>query len=267
MQNFNLHTHTWRCNHATGTDEEYVQAAIRSGLQVLGFSDHCPFQCLRDVKDRMNVELNQDYLDSIASLKEKYKDQITIYTGYEFEYFPELIEEIRQRREQSDYLILGNHYIVPGGTDLCDCADDATVLRYAERIAEAVHLGLADVVAHPDYFMMGRDNWSTACDQAAEIICQASSETGVPLEINLNGIRYGKLSYRTGWHYAYPWKKFWQIASQKHCKVVYGMDAHDPAQLDLMKERIEQVLQWIDIQDLQLIETFDPALFRKENKL
>ena len=36
----NYHTHTARCGHAIGTDEEYVQAAIQAGLKTLGFSDH-----------------------------------------------------------------------------------------------------------------------------------------------------------------------------------------------------------------------------------
>ena len=35
----NFHTHTARCNHATGTDREYVEAAIRAGVKSLGFSD------------------------------------------------------------------------------------------------------------------------------------------------------------------------------------------------------------------------------------
>jgi histidinol-phosphatase (PHP family) len=39
----NFHTHTFRCQHASGEDKEYVEAAIQSGLKVLGFSDHCPW--------------------------------------------------------------------------------------------------------------------------------------------------------------------------------------------------------------------------------
>ena len=39
----NYHTHTSRCGHAGGTDEEYVLAAIEAGWQVLGFSDHMPW--------------------------------------------------------------------------------------------------------------------------------------------------------------------------------------------------------------------------------
>ena len=39
----NYHTHTWRCNHAMGLEEDYVKAALDQGLQILGFADHTPY--------------------------------------------------------------------------------------------------------------------------------------------------------------------------------------------------------------------------------
>ncbi|MGN1132610.1 MAG: PHP domain-containing protein, partial [Ruminococcus sp.] len=39
---YNLHTHTYRCNHASGADRAYVEYAIKAGIKVLGISDHCP---------------------------------------------------------------------------------------------------------------------------------------------------------------------------------------------------------------------------------
>lgn len=33
----NYHTHTTRCHHATGSDEDYVLSAIKGGYQELGF--------------------------------------------------------------------------------------------------------------------------------------------------------------------------------------------------------------------------------------
>ena len=174
MPDFNLHTHTARCHHAVGSDEAYVQAAIKVGLKVLGFSDHCPFASLRNQRDRMNIEEKADYLRSVANLKQKYQDQITILSGFEFEYFPSLLPELKRRREETDYLILGNHYLTPGGTDFCDKADDESVLMYARRIAEALDEGLADIVAHPEYFMLSRDHWSSACDEAARMLCTAA---------------------------------------------------------------------------------------------
>ena len=35
---YNLHTHSFRCNHAAGEDRDYVECAIKAGMKVLGFS-------------------------------------------------------------------------------------------------------------------------------------------------------------------------------------------------------------------------------------
>ena len=43
MMKANYHTHTARCGHAEGTDEEYVLAAIERGFDEMGFSDHVPW--------------------------------------------------------------------------------------------------------------------------------------------------------------------------------------------------------------------------------
>lgn len=40
----NYHTHTTRCMHAVGNDEDYVRSAIKGGFQELGFSDHSPWK-------------------------------------------------------------------------------------------------------------------------------------------------------------------------------------------------------------------------------
>ena len=48
MNKNNYHTHTTRCFHAIGKDEEYVKAAIQANIKELGFSDHTPwhYDCL-----------------------------------------------------------------------------------------------------------------------------------------------------------------------------------------------------------------------------
>ena len=33
----NYHTHTPRCNHAVGSEEEYIQQALNAGMKILGF--------------------------------------------------------------------------------------------------------------------------------------------------------------------------------------------------------------------------------------
>ncbi len=38
----NYHTHTTRCMHAIGNDEDYVLSAIKGGYQILGFQTILP---------------------------------------------------------------------------------------------------------------------------------------------------------------------------------------------------------------------------------
>ena len=85
MKKVNYHTHTTRCLHAVGKDEDYVISAIENGLHTLGFSDHAPYE---DNRYGLRMQYNEldDYFNSINSLKEKYKDKIDIKIGLEIEY-------------------------------------------------------------------------------------------------------------------------------------------------------------------------------------
>ena len=71
----NFHTHTYRCMHATGTDEEYVLAAIEAGYDVLGFADHSPWKYDSNFVAFMRMPLYEfdDYYKSLFHLKKKYQ--------------------------------------------------------------------------------------------------------------------------------------------------------------------------------------------------
>ena len=58
----NYHTHTTRCHHATGTEEAYIETAIRCGYQVLGFSDHTPWR-YRDPHFVSHIRMLPDELE------------------------------------------------------------------------------------------------------------------------------------------------------------------------------------------------------------
>ena len=68
--NYNYHTHTRRCGHAVGTEEEYVVNAIKAGIKILGFSDHAPYK-EPNPSERMNYNQYGDYVASIEHLREK----------------------------------------------------------------------------------------------------------------------------------------------------------------------------------------------------
>lgn len=89
----NFHTHTARCRHARGTDREYVESAIRAGISVLGFSDHSPYYFPDGYYSghRMRPEETEGYVNSLLSLREEYRNDITIYIGFEAEYYPNIL--------------------------------------------------------------------------------------------------------------------------------------------------------------------------------
>ena len=72
----NYHTHTYRCQHAYGSEREYIEAAIRMGIAELGFSDHvpCPFKDGYVSGIRMTMEQAPEYVYAIRDTLRKLYD-------------------------------------------------------------------------------------------------------------------------------------------------------------------------------------------------
>lgn len=262
MQPFNFHTHTARCGHAVGSDEEYVLKAIEANMNTLGFSDHVPYRQSVLHKERMPYELKDDYLISVAQLKKKYEDKIQIFLGYEAEYFDEHLDELIERYNEVDYMILGQHNLSLDGIDLGRSATDEQVLAYASLIEKACATGLFTYLAHPDYFMLARNDFSEACLQASHRIIAAVKKAGMALECNMNGSRYGKKEVQgLGYVYAYPLRSFWEIVGDSDVLVIAGYDAHTPQTL-LQSERYEEVATILEGINLNWIKDVSQLILR-----
>ena len=70
----NLHTHTFRCNHASGKERDYIENAIAGGLTTLGFADHAPYPFPNGYQSgfRMLCDQVDDYVDTLLALREEY---------------------------------------------------------------------------------------------------------------------------------------------------------------------------------------------------
>lgn len=221
---YNLHTHTYRCSHASGTVEEYIKRAISCGIKYMGFSDHMPFICSNGQESSYRVPVSQakEYFSEISSLREKYKDKIDIKIGFETEYYPLNFKDMLENAVDfgAEYLILGQHYTkeeLPDGVHTIVPTDSTEKLRdYVATVVEAIRSGSFTYVAHPDII-----NFTGAEDVYQEEIrkiCIASRECDVPLEINFLGIRDKR---------NYPNEAFWEIAEKEKSPVTFGFDAHD----------------------------------------
>lgn len=241
----NYHTHTWRCLHAYGTEEEYVRQAIDTGFSVLGFADHTPWPYRSDFVAGMRMRLDQfqDYLDTVRGLGEKYAGQILIPVGLECEAFPEYMGWLADLKAQSlDFLILGNHYDYTdegnhnvmedgGGFYFGRCTRPEHIARYVKRTIAGMETGLFDYVAHPDLFCHVYDKFDAECAVASRDLCDAAAQLNIPLEYNLLGVQYhARIEERD--KLGYPCPKFWEIAAQKNVRAIIGFDAHRPEHLD-----------------------------------
>lgn len=232
----NYHTHTYRCQHASGEDREYVEMALQKGYQVLGFSDHSPwpFSSGYNSHIRMHPEQLDDYIGCVRSLQRLYDGQIRIHLGLEAEYFPEYRDWLLAMRDRGiSYFILGQHYAdseeyTPYTGK--ECVTDEGVLRYAESTVRAIRTGLYAYLAHPDLFMRHRtdEQFNKACEEATDMVCQACLEMHLPIEYNLIGLRY-QLEERSR---GYPSSPFWERARRFGNEVILGVDAHAPSHLD-----------------------------------
>ena len=103
----NYHTHTVRCRHAYDPEREYIETAIKMGIKKLGFSDHipCPFTDGYVSGIRMTMEQAPEYVSTIRTLAEEYKDDIKIFVGFEAEYIPLKIEAIPVSRDSVVLLV------------------------------------------------------------------------------------------------------------------------------------------------------------------
>ena len=220
----NLHTHTFRCGHATGTEEEYILRGIENGIEVMGFSDHAPFVFPDGYQSHYRVPMDEakDYFDTLYKLREKYKDEIEILIGFEMEYYPLYFKDMYKTVKDlgAEYLILGQHFT---GNEHPNGAGTSMTLKpmkqlteYVDCVIEGIKTGVFTYVCHPDMINATSDMDAYIWEMTR--LCKAAKEYDIPLEINFYGIRDNRF---------YPFEEFWRIAGSLGCKVVYGFDAHD----------------------------------------
>lgn len=222
--NYNYHTHTWRCLHASGTMEEYVIRAVENGIRYMGFSDHVPFRCadgFEAIGTRVPIAQVCDYVNDARLLREKYKDEIEISVGFEMEYYSNEFDSMLSdvKKWGAEYLILGQHFYEPehpSGVHMSKPFDSAQVLNtYADSLVSGIKTGVFTYVAHPDMVNFIGDE-STYCEIMRKV-CIASKETGIPLEMNFYGIRDNR---------NYPNRAFWKTVGEVGSPVTFGFDAH-----------------------------------------
>ena len=232
----NYHTHTYRCGHAVGEDEDYVREALAIGLQEIGFTDHIMLPYHSQPGIRGDYSVLDDYIKSLKELKEKYKDRIKIHIGFEAEAMKEYFPYYKKLLDDGvvEYIICGNH---------CEVKDDHLkfffssvttkddIIRYTNSLVTGMKTGLFKFVAHPDYYMGSYFKWDEVAKSCARKIISTAKKYDIPLEFNFGSVRRGMQILGDEYRFAYPYDKFWEMVKKYNCKVLIGLDAHAPTDL------------------------------------
>ena len=139
------HTHNSLCRHAVGYIEDYIRKAIQLNLNVIGVSDHFPYEYLSSeipsLKDipyegyAMPTNNLESYILQLDELKEKFMNQIHIRTAFEIDFFKHqdhiLNKYLKGYLNKLDY-ILGSVHVLFGKAGVFAFDDGRFLNKYKE---------------------------------------------------------------------------------------------------------------------------------------
>ncbi len=230
-----LHSHTTRCCHATGTMEAYVQRAMELGLGDFGFSDHSHWM-LRSTGQRyaMLADELEHYVADVKRLQTEYNREGTrpfhIRLGMEMDFIPSRIELARevQSRYHWDYIIGSVHNI--GFEKLQEpemydrwSIDDVCEL-YFHHVGMMVRERFCDIIGHLDLpKKMGRRPTGGLLRYIEPLIPDFLA-SGVAVEINTSGLDNPAQEFMPGWEVV-------ETLAAVGVPLTLSSDAHAPHQV------------------------------------
>ncbi len=223
-----LHNHTVRCNHATGTIDDYLQRAIALGVDVYGFSEHAPMDF--DEGYRLSFDEMEAYRADVYAAKERYKEQIELLFAYEVDWLPGHMDE-RVLHADVDYLIGSVHFIDKWGFDNPEFLSgwkerdiDEIWEAYFEAIEAMAKSGYFDIVGHLDLIKVFKYLPKKDVRLLAKDALKAIKQSGMTIEINAAGLRKPVAE-------PYPSEALLQEAFALEIPITFGSDAHAPDQV------------------------------------
>jgi len=247
---YNYHSHTYRCGHACGQDEEYVKTAIDAGFLEYGISDHILLPGIVHPNMRGTYDELDEYVKSFYNLKQKYKSKINIKIGFEAEYMDQYKDYYKSLLDSHkiDYLILGQHcYYEDNKVCWYLVMNPITAInKYTDDLIKGIASGLFSYVAHPDMFCIFYNVWDELAISCSKRIIEASIKYNCPLEINLCKARAKKYGYiEREFASLYPFIPFWKLVAKTNAHVVVGVDTHNPkhnlmSDVEYVEELIKQ---------------------------
>ncbi len=244
-----LHNHTYLCNHANGSMEEYVKQAISIGIDIFGFSDHAPMPF--DPKYRMDISKKTFYENEVLFLKEKYKNDIEILLAYEVDFMQNrslILDEVL--KSKVDYLIGSIHFIQEKNSNLWGFDNPEFIGKYKEKniddiwidyfavIEEMAKSNLFDVVGHLDLIKVFKYLPKKDIRIIAKDALKAIKKANMVIEINAAGLRKPI-------NEPYPSKELIESAYELQIPITFSSDAHSVDQIGFMYNEVIKLAKQI----------------------
>ena len=223
------HMHTPLCGHAEGEPEQYVEQALKVGLEEIGFSDHAPLVSHEDPRYTMNRKQLPLYHAMIEKAQKKYK-KFPIKLGLEADFIPGFEKETRTllAAYPYDFVIGSIHFIDRWAFDdpeekikWRDKDINAVYRDYYKLLRQSAESGLFDIMGHVDLVKKFGHRASADLTPEVERTADAFKRSGVTVEINTSGLRKPV-------NEIYPSLNVLKIYRGHDVPITFSSDSHDP---------------------------------------
>ncbi|WDL99445.1 histidinol-phosphatase HisJ [Alicyclobacillus sp. ALC3] len=251
------HTHTSFCRHGDSAGlEKYVEQAIFHGFEQYSVTEHPPLPkgWLNQDEQMQALAMRDgdldDYLDTVARLRQSYSGRLTIIPGLELDYLPgsegftgKLVEHCRFAIQEA---VVSVHFLPGvGGMRCIDWSPkdfqegliahygtmDGVVDAYFDEVETAIQyaasLPLRTRIGHLNLIYKFRralpEVSESHMDERLQALLPLLKQSGVGVDANTAGLRVSTC----GVPYVPSW--FIRTAARDGIPVVFGSDAHQPS--------------------------------------
>lgn len=237
------HIHTHLCGHAEGTAEDYVQAALQKGIEMMAFTDHAPLWYLPSNYSHQELkspfERLERYLDEVRIAQWWYAPY-PVALGMELDFIPGQEECMARTIEaaQPDY-VLGSVHFIDGALlyepeAFAHRSPESVWVSYLELSAECAETHLVDCIAHIDVLKAYLEMPASAVPTLRQVV-RRLARADVCVELNTSGLR-------NGFGHVSPGPDILRLCREAGVEVTLGSDAHHPSHVGAGMEEAANAL-------------------------